>query len=229
MNDLGVSSQPNTLAQDLARQLRRDILRGKLKPGASIKERDNAAELGVSRTPMREAIRILAQEGLVILRPARSPIVANPTYREVANQVEVLLALEKLAVELACREASDAEIDELAAILDFMAEHFDTMDPLDMFERDMAFHATILRMTHNEALVELHTSMVQRLWRARYLSATQRRNRERVIRQHTAIVDALRGRDPKAALDAIMAHIGHLAEDLRGLFDEHGAREDAQS
>ncbi|MEQ9673915.1 MAG: winged helix-turn-helix domain-containing protein, partial [Roseovarius indicus] len=64
------------LAEQIANQLRRDILRGKLAPGASIKERDNAAEMGVSRTPMREAIRILAQDGLVILRPARSPIVA---------------------------------------------------------------------------------------------------------------------------------------------------------
>ena len=66
-----------TLPEQIAQSLRRDILRGRLSPGDSIKERDNAAERGVSRTPRREAIRILAQEGLVILRPSRSPIVTR--------------------------------------------------------------------------------------------------------------------------------------------------------
>ncbi|WP_417248986.1 GntR family transcriptional regulator [Celeribacter sp.] len=220
MNGFDENPHADSLAAQLARHLRRDILRGKLKPGDTIKERDNAAELGVSRTPMREAIRILAQEGLVILRPARSPVVANPSYRDVADQVRVLLSLEKLSAELACTAASDAELDELAAIRDFMAEHFDTMDPLDMFERDMEFHATIARITHNKALIELHTWIMQRLWRTRYLSAIQRRNRDRVISQHSAVLDALRTRDPQAAVAAIEAHLGSLGDDIGLAFED---------
>lgn len=209
-----------TLAEQIARQLRRDILRGKLPPGTSLKERDNAAEMGVSRTPMREAIRILAQEGLVILRPARSPIVAQPSIKEISDQVEVLLALEKLSAELACKNATDAEIDALAGTLDYMDKNFESADPLDMFEVDMGFHAELVRMSHNDVIAELHQTLLERLWRARYLAARRRRNRERVIVQHGGIVEALRNRDRAAALDAIEKHLGHLDRDIRAVLEQ---------
>jgi len=211
------------LAEQLANQLRRDILRGRLPPGTSIKERDSAAELGVSRTPMREAIRVLAQEGLVVLRPSRSPIVAQPTFKEVSDQVEVLMALEKLSAELACTAATKKEIDHLGAIVDTMAARFDDADPLDMFEIDMSFHTAIAQASHNEALAETHGSFLARLWRARYLAAVQRRNRERLITQHSAIVDALRARDPEATRAAIHEHLWHLADDIRTVIEQEQA------
>jgi DNA-binding GntR family transcriptional regulator len=209
-----------TLPEQIARQLRRDILRGKLPPGTTIKERDNAAELGVSRTPMREAIRILAQEGLVILRPARSPIVAQPSIKEISDQVTVLIALEKLSLELACVHATEAEIDDLAATMDYMDKNFETADPLDMFEVDMGFHHALAVMSHNDVIAELHQTLMERLWRARYMAARRRRNRERVIVQHGAIVDALRARDRAAALVAIEAHLGHLDRDIRNVLEQ---------
>lgn len=207
------------LAEQIAAQLRRDILRGKLAPGASVKERDNAAELGVSRTPMREAIRILATEGLVRLRPSRSPIVAQLDFKEVKDQTQVLVALEKLSAELACVHATKTDINAIAKILARMEKHFDTMDPLDMFEIDMSFHAAIARASHNDALAETHQSFMQRLWRARYLSAVQRRNRDRVVTQHGQIVDALRNRDAKAAVAAIDTHLRNMAEDIRAVIE----------
>lgn len=91
----------DTLADHIAAQLRHSILRGTLPPGTLIKERDTAAEMHVSRTPMREAIRILAKEGLVLLRPARSPIVARLDAKAVADQAQVLIALEILSAQLA--------------------------------------------------------------------------------------------------------------------------------
>ena len=203
------------LAEQIANRLRRAILRGTLPPGASIKERDNAAELGVSRTPMREAIRILAKEGLVELRPARSPIVALPDLTAVTEQAEVLIALEKLSAELACVHATEDELAGLADLVDRMARDFDTADPLDMFEIDMAFHTAIAQASHNRSLADTHCSFLRRLWRARYLAASQRRNRERVVRHHGAILAALRARDPAAARAAIDTHLGQLAEDIR--------------
>lgn len=208
-----------SLSVQLANQLRRSILRGRLPPGTAIKERDTALELGVSRTPMREAIRILAQEGLVILRPARSPIVAEPTLKEISDQVEVLLALEKLSAELACAAATEDEIDAIVGIAQTMADGYDSTDPLDMFEIDMSFHTAIARASHNDALAETHCAFLARLWRARYLAAVMRRNRQRLVTEHGAIIKALRARDAKATRAAIHDHLWHLAEDIRIALD----------
>jgi len=212
------------LAEQVAAQLRRDILRGKFPPGASIKERDNAAEMGVSRTPMREAIRILAKEGLLVLRPSRSPIVAKPTFKEISDAVDVLLALEYLSVELACRNATGKDLAEIRNIHQAIAEKYDLLDPLDLFELDMAFHNAIAKGAHNEALLATYRSYLERLWRARFLSARQKRNRERVVNQHSAILEALEGRDAKAAKAAIELHLGSLAENIRPVIEgEHRA------
>lgn len=206
--------QEQTLPEKIANQLRRDILRGKIAPGDSLKERDKAAELGVSRTPMREAIRIVAREGLITLRPARSPIVALPDVKAVTDDVEVLLAVEKLSGKLACERATDADIDTIAAIVQHMENSFDTMDPLDMFEIDMSFHSAIAKASHNEPLAEIHGRFLARLWRARFLAAMKRRNRASVIEHHTAILSALRARDAEAIRTAISIHLDRLTEDI---------------
>lgn len=203
-----------TLPEQIAHQLRRDILRGVLRPGDSIKERDNAAQLGVSRTPLREAIRILATEGLIELRPARSPIVSMPSIQQISDEIEVLLAVEKLSGELACERATDEDITVIAAIVDQMAEKFDELDPVDMFEIDMGFHSAIARASHNEPLAEIHQTFLSRLWRSRFMAAMQRRNRERVIDHHSHIVAALRARDAVAIRAALGVHLDNLAEDI---------------
>ena len=208
----------NPLSEQIANQLRRNILRGKLPPGASIKERDNATEMGVSRTPLREAVRILAKEGLVDLRPARSPIVSIPSINQVSDEVEVLLAVEKLSGELACGRATDADIDEIEQIVEQMADLFDTADPLDLFEIDMSFHSAIARASHNAPLAEIHRTFLARLWRS--LAAVKRRNRERVISHHRQIVAALRARDPQAIRAAIGVHLDKLGDDIIGVIKQ---------
>lgn len=215
------------LASQIAHQLRRSILLGKLAPGSSIKERDNAAELGVSRTPMREAIRILAVEGLVELRPARSPIVSMPTIKQITDDVEVLLAVEQLSGELACVRATDEDIDRLQQILDTMDVGFDTVDPLDMFEIDMSFHRAIAQAAHNDALAEVHRTFLARLWRARYLAAIRRRNRNRVVEHHSEIVRALRARDADRTRKAILTHLGNLQADIIHMIEQERTAADA--
>ena len=208
-----------TLPEQIANQLRRDILRGKLAPGAQVKERDTAAEMGVSRTPMREAIRILAQEGLVTLRPARSPVVAQPTLREVADNIEVLSALEMLGAALAVDRADDAQIEKIAAIQNRMARLYDDLDMIDVFEIDMEFHKALVQAAGNPVLAETHASILARLWRARYLSASRKRSRDRVLRQHNAIVEGLRARDASAVQEHLHSHLEHLLINVQEYFD----------
>jgi len=211
-----------TLSDQIAQTLRRQILSGKLAPGDSIKERDNAAEMGVSRTPMREAIRILAKEGLVILRPSRSPIVANPSLQEITDSIEVLACLELKSAQLACERATDEELRQIQAIQQHMEAVYDTIDPIDVFEIDMGFHLAIARASHNPSMAETHQAYLSRLWRARYLSAIRKRSRERVLSQHRAIVDGLLARDPEQVTRELGSHLEHLAINVRHRFEEDG-------
>jgi DNA-binding GntR family transcriptional regulator len=207
------------MATEIADRLRRDILRGSLPPGSKVKERDNAAELGVSRTPMREAIRMLATEGLVVLRPSRSPRVASPSYQEVADQILVLKTLEELSAELACIRATAADLARVRELNRQMAALYEAEHSLDLFEVDMAFHAAIAEASHNEPLAETHRAFLARLWRVRYLAAHQRRNRDRAQAHHNAILAALEARDAVAVRAALDIHLGHLADDIRPILE----------
>jgi DNA-binding GntR family transcriptional regulator len=206
------------LPEQIANQLRRDILRGVLLPGTAVKERDFAASLGVSRTPMREAIRILAKEGLVQLRPARSPIVAEPSFEEVAQNIEVMTALEILSAQLACERASDEQIAAITGLAHRMEDLWGKADLVEIFELDMSFHLAIAQAAGNAVLAEMHRALVARLWRARYLSASRVDSRERVLRQHGDIVDALIRRDPQQVSERLRAHLDHLLVNVAEYF-----------
>lgn len=212
-----------TLADPVADRLRRDILRGELPPGAAIKERDTAARMGVSRTPLREAIRILAQEGLVLLRPARSPVVAQPSLADVSDSIEVLTALELLSGELACARATAEDLARIDALYAAMQRAQPGIDPLDHFDLDMEFHRAVVAAAHNPRLAETHGAYLARLWRVRYLSASRQDSRQRVLTQHADIIAALKARDAQAARDGIAAHLAHFLANVRHHFEEEAA------
>ena len=225
---------PETLLpEQIANHLRRAILRGQIKPGQPIKERDTAAELGVSRMPAREAIRILAQEGLVELRPARSPVVANPTLKEVMDCIEVLVALEELSGRLAVTHATSEDLVAIREIHARMSESYDEADYVGRFEVDMEFHRAIARASHNGPLTDTHEAYLARMWRARFLSARTRRNRDRVLGQHGDILRGLETRDSTLVVQAIRAHLGHLKDSILTAFandqDARPAEEPAQA
>ncbi|MFT6424213.1 MAG: DNA-binding GntR family transcriptional regulator [Celeribacter sp.] len=204
-----------TLPEQIADKLRRDILKGALSPGQQIKERDHATELDVSRTPMREAIRILSKEGLVLLRPSRSPIVADPSFEEISDVVEVLTALELRCGALACKNATDDDIARIQRMHDNMKELQGKIGRIDFFELDMEFHMAIAAASKNTVLAETHSAFVRRLWRARYLSASRKESADRVKRQHGAIMTALCARDTDLMYTEITAHLDALIENIR--------------
>ncbi|WP_417525822.1 GntR family transcriptional regulator [Marinovum sp.] len=205
-------------AEQIAARMRRDILLGDLAPGAAIKERDSARAMGVSRTPMREAIRILAKEGLVTLRPARSPIVAQPTLEEVSDAIEVLTALELLSIRLACDRASDAEIAAIRQIERHLAEAFPRLDPVARFERDMAFHRAIVAASQNAMLAETHGAYLARLWRARYLATLAPGAGGGILTMHAEIATHLEARDAEAAQRCLSAHLAPLKANVAEYF-----------
>ncbi len=208
-----------TLAEQIADSLRRDILVGTLQPGALIKERDNSVGRGVSRTPLREAIRILASEGLVVLRPSRSPVVADPTLKEITDDLIVMNTLESLGARLACINVTASEMAEIEALNEKMLEISDTADSVDYFEVDMRFHRLITAASHNTSLIDTHAAYMARLWRPRFLAASLRRDRPRVLQQHGAIVKGLRTRDVTLVSAEVESHMRHLVLNITDIYD----------
>ncbi len=208
-----------TLPEQIAHQLRRRILLGQLQPGAAIKERDNAASLGVSRTPMREAIRILAKEGLIQLRPLRSPIVAKPTTKEITDDLEVMAALEALSCELACQNGTDDELTQLGVIHERMLDAAAAGDAIALFEIDMRFHHAIAVAAHNPALVKTHESYQRRLWRTRFMSAKAINDPGQLMRQHGEILRGLQMRNGELSAQEIRNHLLQIVPLVPQLFE----------
>lgn len=196
-----------SLAERIADELRDLVLLEKLAPGSNIPERETATALGVSRTPLRESLRILASEGLVHIEPNRPPRVADPSINVLADLLEVLGTLESLAGELACNNATDKRIGQIAKLESTMRKVSDKSDPLEFFQLDMQFHQLIVESSGNESLIKTHKTYNAQLWRARFISSRQRVNRPGTLEQHEAIISALIKRDSVACADALKQHL----------------------
>lgn len=212
--DISTMKRPS-LAEEAAEKLRELILLEKLPPGLPLNERELSETLGVSRTPVREAIRQLELDGLVDYTETRRPSVADPSMDTLSQWLMIQGALEGLAGEQACVHATDAELDHIADLHRQMIELAEQEDRLKLFRLDMEFHGSIVAAAHNPPLVETHDQYNARLWRARFVSSQRRANRETQTRKHQDIVDALLARDARAAADALRSHlrnaIGNIA------------------
>jgi DNA-binding GntR family transcriptional regulator len=209
-----------TLASEAADNLREFILLGKLAPGMPVRERDLADAFGISRTPLKEALRILEVEGLISYGPTRRPVVADPSLTEINDWLRVQGALEALAGELACALATDqqlAEIEKLNAAI-YEARTLDSS--LEAFRKDMAFHTKIVSVAGNPALSETHATYNARLWRIRFLSSQRVVSRDGTRQEHYAIVEALKARDANAAHAALRQHLKTAETNIKAAIAE---------
>jgi DNA-binding GntR family transcriptional regulator len=207
LREFGAISPRKSMADEAADTLREFILLGKLEAGMPVPERDLAAALGVSRTPLKEALRILEMEGLVVYSATRRPSVADPTLEELEENLAVIGVLEALAGELACARATDDEIAHLSSLNDRMLKASPETDPLEFFRWDMEFHQSIVHAARNAPLLESHNRFNARLWRARFISSKLRNRRESTLGQHEDIVAALQRRDTANAALHLRVHL----------------------
>src|SRR5690606_26468250 len=145
-----------TLHDEVVERLRDLIIEGRLAPGTRINEVQVGAMLGVSRTPLREAIKTLAREGLVENVPSRGAVVRRFSERDAAQILEVLKALEQLAARLACQNADDKTIAEIADMHRRMMNLYKRRQRLEYFKLNQAIHSAIVKASGNEALAEMH-------------------------------------------------------------------------
>jgi DNA-binding GntR family transcriptional regulator len=196
-----------TLWQRVYDHLRREILAGRLQPGAELAEVPLSEQLGVSRGPIREAIGRLASEGLVTVRPRRGAIVRPLSKAEFLELYQVREALELMAVKLAVPRLTPDDLEALTALNRAMDEHAARDEVEEFFEANNAFHERLLECCGNAKLQELYRQLRGQLGRYRMGSLTLRGNLRRSVAEHAAILRAARHGDAERAAQLMSEHI----------------------
>lgn len=185
------------------------IVRGELAPGEKLNERVLAARLGISRTPLREAIRSLASEGLAELHPHRGACVAAIDAARVREVFVVLAALESLAGELACRQATALQRAELRAAHYAMLLHHARGELPQYFECNQRVHALLIESSGNAALVQAWRSLNAQVQRIRFMANLSQRRWDQAIAEHEALLSAFEaGEGPRLAA-LLREHLEH--------------------
>ena len=187
--------------------LRNMIITGALAPGERLNERELCEQLKVSRTPVREAIKTLTQEGLLQALPNRSPVVAPLDAGQTAALIEVVGAIEALAGELAARRISDSEIAELGILHYTMLRHHARDELPGYFEANKAFHRRIVEYADNPVLLWVWDLLALRVDRARYASNLWPSRWQEATSEHAGILDRLASRDAAGVAEGMRQHV----------------------
>lgn len=187
--------------------LRRAILKGELKPGERLMEITLADKLGVSRTPIREAIRKLELEGLVVMAPRKGAKVASITERDLNDVLEVRKGMEVLAISLACKRITREELEKLETIEQSFQKLIESGNLTELAEMDVKFHDTIYQATNNQRLVQLLNNLREQMYRYRMEYLKDIAVRRTLAEEHKAICRALRERDEQQAEEYVSIHI----------------------
>src|SRR6202048_5054849 len=154
---------------EVVSRLRHLLTEGEIPPGARIPERELCESLSISRTPLREALKVLAAEGLVVLLPNRSSRAAKRTQKDVKELFEVCEALEATAGELACPRISDEQLHEIAVLQADMVEHYRARDLFSYYRCNRLIHESIVRAADNAVLAGFYESIAGRIRRGRFI------------------------------------------------------------
>ena len=187
--------------------LRRAILKGELKPGERLMEIALADKLGVSRTPIREAIRKLELEGLVVMAPRKGAKVASITERDLNDVLEVRKGMEVLAISLACKRMTGEELEKLEIIERDFQRLIESGNLTELAEMDVKFHDTIYQATNNQRLVQLLNNLREQMYRYRMEYLKDIAVRRTLAEEHKAICQALRERNQQQAEKYVSIHI----------------------
>lgn len=206
------SYQP--LREVVCETLRDAIRKGVLKPGERLMEIQLAEELGVSRTPVREAIRKLELEGYVIMMPRRGTYVANLSIRDVNEVFEIRMCLESLASGLAAERITEEELESLQRLLVQIGEYMERGDMDKIVETDMEFHDLLYQASRNTCLVGIIFNLREQLTRFRTKSMSFPGRLAATLEEHRNIVEAIAQGDVKAARKAAEIHMERSEQTL---------------
>lgn len=197
--------------------LRNAILRGELKPGERLMEMHLANKLGVSRTPIREAIRMLEQEGLAVTIPRKGAQVAKMTEKDLQDVLEIRDALDELAVSMAAERMTPDQLDELKASMHEFEAATRSKDVRAIVEADEAFHNVIYRMANNPKLELIVKNLREQMYRYRYEYVKGSASYHQLIEEHVAIIEGFEKQDSDYVRKIMHTHLENQIEAVRAV------------
>ncbi len=207
------------LHEEAVDRLRDQIVQGRLGPGERLNERLLCEQLGISRTPLREAIKLLATEGLVELLPNRGAVVSGVDPERIAEALVVMGTLEALAGELACGHASDATIAAIRALHDEMLAMHAKGDLAGYFRYNQLIHMSIVEASRNPVLANTYRQLNANVKRARFMANLSRERWDAAVAEHEQIIRALERRDAPALRSLLADHLSrklaHVTKSLK--------------
>ncbi|MGI9426410.1 MAG: GntR family transcriptional regulator [Hyphomicrobiaceae bacterium] len=203
------------LSAQLADRIRSLILEGDYEPGQRLQEKELSETFGVSRTPLREALKVLSSEGLVTLAPNRGATITQLTDEELAETFPVMGVLEGLAGELACRNATDEEITAIGVLHARMVESYQARELASYYDFNRQIHAQILAAARNATLKHQTEQLAGRVRRARFRGAMSEQRWSQAVAEHEQILRALKSRDGAALADVLRRHVDTKFETVR--------------
>ena len=197
----------STLHDVVVTRLRDMIIEGQLLAGNRVHEGDLCQQLGISRTPLREALKVLAMEGLVELNPGRGATVRKLTAKDIQDMLSVLSVLENLAGRLTCQMATDEDIREVRRLHDEMLSFYADGDRLPYFKRNQQIHSLLITLSGNESLALVHDLLQTRLKRIRYIGDRKPDTWSAAVADHEEMITALEARDGEKLSAALVEHL----------------------
>lgn len=204
-----------TLHDAVLNQLRDMIIEGVLAPGTRINEGQVGASLGVSRTPLREAIKTLASEGLIEILPAKGAIVRRFSENDIRDILEVLKIIEQNAARLACQRASDAEIAAIERLHLEMMDLYRDRNRLAYFKLNQSIHTSIVRASGNATLLQTHEQLQARIKRVRFIGNEKPERWASAVAEHEEMVTALKSRDGAGLAEVLGRHLDKTMDRVR--------------
>lgn len=194
--------------------LREAIISGELKPGERLMEVQLAEKMGVSRTPVREAIRKLELEGLVTMTPRKGVHVAELSMKDIIDVLEIRASLDGLATALSALRITDEEIKELRHIYNQFISYMEKDNLQGTIKKDVEFHEVIYKSSRNDKLIQIINNLKEHVQRFRIIYLKDYSSPKDIIKEHQEILDAISKRDPEAARLIAERHIHNQQETI---------------
>jgi len=204
-----------SLHDELIDHLRELIVMGDMEPGTKVPEQSLAAKFGVSRTPLREALKVLASEGLITLTPNKGATISELTLEDLEEAFPVMGALEALSGELACARISDKGIAAIRRIHDQMIIHYQANEMPEYFRCNQEIHNLILKAADNATLTTMYRGLSGQVRRGRYFANISKKRWAQAVSEHEEIIAALAARNGVALSEVLKRHLVNKLETVR--------------